>query len=247
MERERVAVAAHTEEMPRGCPLSAKGAYALCAIKGVAVQILLAMALAAGVVPVTPIDQKSWIVAADYPSHPLFKSQQGDTDFRLTVSAVGEPIRCDIEQSSGSAEIDANGCRLLMKRARFKPALDSAGQQVLGIFRNRIRWYISIKDQPVRHARADVLLWVKNLPPGVSSPAQIGVILVVDAAGNVEACRATYSEIPKTLADAACQQAKTLLKPTAAKDERGVAMRSVQNADIVFAVEGLARTEVNRR
>jgi len=49
---------------------------------------------------------------------------------RYTVGTDGRVSGCRVVQSSGSAEADAITCRLIEKRFRYRPALDSAGNAV---------------------------------------------------------------------------------------------------------------------
>lgn len=83
-----------------------------------------------------------WVSVSDYPPAALREQRQGVTAFRLGIGADGRPKTCDITGSSGSPDLDAHTCGLVMRRAIFKPALDAKGQPTEGSFSSRIRWLI---------------------------------------------------------------------------------------------------------
>ena len=63
------------------------------------------------------------------------KSGAGERDgrfivVRYTVGTDGRVKNCRVVQSSGSAEADAITCKLIEKRFRYRPAVDSAGNPV---------------------------------------------------------------------------------------------------------------------
>ena len=75
---------------------------------------------------------------SDYPAEA--KGAQGITDFRLQISATGLVQKCEIERSSGSAALDQATCRVITKRARFRPATNAAGRAVSGTYTGMIHW-----------------------------------------------------------------------------------------------------------
>ena len=84
------------------------------------------------------------ISSADYPVAALRAEQQGTVEFRLDVSAEGRVTGCTITSSSGSSALDSATCSLLVRRARFTPALDRQGRPTTGTVESRIRWAIPI-------------------------------------------------------------------------------------------------------
>ncbi len=84
----------------------------------------------------------SWISMSDYPALALREAREGVTGFRLVVSERGFPAECAITVSSGSSDLDAATCANLLRRARFRPALDVNGRATSGSFSSRVRWFI---------------------------------------------------------------------------------------------------------
>ncbi len=58
----------------------------------------------------------------------------------MQVDARGAVTGCAITQSSGSAALDATGCRLMRERGRFTPATDAKGQPIASSAQRRIKW-----------------------------------------------------------------------------------------------------------
>ena len=84
----------------------------------------------------------SWANANDYPSRALREEREGTTRFRLTVNADGRVSDCQITGSSGHADLDEAACKNLTRRARFRPSLDSKGNETTGYYSNAVRWQI---------------------------------------------------------------------------------------------------------
>ena len=80
-----------------------------------------------------------WITSDDYPDGAYFGEQEGTTGFRLDVAADGRASACTITASSGNAALDNTTCALVMRRARFNPAIQD-GKPVPGTYANRVRW-----------------------------------------------------------------------------------------------------------
>jgi len=88
--------------------------------------------------PITSIP--SLFAASDYPAAAIPKRAQGITDYRLSVNAAGGVDKCDIERSSGNAALDAATCRVITRRARFRPALDQAGRPIASTYLGMVHW-----------------------------------------------------------------------------------------------------------
>lgn len=81
-----------------------------------------------------------WVTDADYPSRAQREERAGVTGFRLEVDAGGRVTNCTVTSSSGHADLDAETCRLLPRRARFRPAEDENGNPMAATYNNRIVW-----------------------------------------------------------------------------------------------------------
>lgn len=84
----------------------------------------------------------SWVTSDDYPSRALREERAGTVGVRLTVDASGKVSNCDITSSSGHSDLDAEACKLLLRRGRFSPAEDSAGNKMGGVWSSRFVWRI---------------------------------------------------------------------------------------------------------
>ena len=82
----------------------------------------------------------TWIRPADYPRAMLTAGKQALVSFRLMVDAVGTPTACEIQRSYNDKKFNEVTCALLIRRARFSPALDAKGQPVSSYYLNTVRW-----------------------------------------------------------------------------------------------------------
>lgn len=85
---------------------------------------------------------QEWLSTDDYPSSAIREGVQGVTGYRLSIGLDGKVTSCTVTQSSGSTALDDQTCRLLPRRARFKPALDTAGNAIASSYSGRTRWQI---------------------------------------------------------------------------------------------------------
>jgi TonB family protein len=77
---------------------------------------------------------------ADYPKRARKEKREGDTAVRVTIDVTGKPSECKIVQSSNSNDLDLAACKLMIERARFRPATDPNGKPVESEFQQRVRW-----------------------------------------------------------------------------------------------------------
>lgn len=66
----------------------------------------------------------------DYPKALREANISGTTQTEVAVGANGRPTACSVLRTSGSRELDATTCRLIMQRFKFKPARNAAGQAI---------------------------------------------------------------------------------------------------------------------
>ncbi|PXW69510.1 outer membrane transport energization protein TonB [Blastomonas natatoria] len=84
----------------------------------------------------------SWATPNDYPARALREERAGTTRFRVTIGPDGRVTDCQITGSSGHADLDEATCKNVTRRARFKPALDAAGNAISDTYSNAVRWEI---------------------------------------------------------------------------------------------------------
>ena len=84
----------------------------------------------------------NWATTNDYPIEQLRKDQNGLVRFRLDIDELGHPAGCHIQLKLKAEDFNKLTCDLLIKRARFYPALDVNGRPVKSYYVNAIRWVI---------------------------------------------------------------------------------------------------------
>ncbi|MCW0197061.1 energy transducer TonB [Sphingopyxis sp.] len=81
-----------------------------------------------------------WLGPDDYPRDMLINGMQGMIQFRLTIGEDGKPLSCHIQQSTDPDGFAKTVCQLLMRRARFEPALDSEGKPMKTYYLSAVRF-----------------------------------------------------------------------------------------------------------
>lgn len=66
----------------------------------------------------------------DLPEGTLAMGQEASVRLTYTIEANGRISRCEVSRPSGVAAIDANTCRWMQQRFRYRPALDRRGRPV---------------------------------------------------------------------------------------------------------------------
>lgn len=90
--------------------------------------------------PPKPIDPVSWVSTAEYPPQAIQLGMQGTISFKLDVGADGKVTNCTVTASTGHPLLDRQTCDVMLRNARFQPALDAKGQPVPGVWASRYRW-----------------------------------------------------------------------------------------------------------
>lgn len=88
--------------------------------------------------PVAKDGARGWFVADDYPSNMVKGNYQGTVNYRLIVDETGKPKSCHVQRSTRPKEFDITVCRVVMKRGKFQPALDAAGNPVASFWSQAI-------------------------------------------------------------------------------------------------------------
>jgi periplasmic protein TonB len=76
----------------------------------------------------------------DYPSSAMRNEESGSTTARFTIGTDGKVVDCNA--SGATATLDAETCRLIIRRFRFKPALDASGNPIQESRTQRVKWEI---------------------------------------------------------------------------------------------------------
>jgi TonB family protein len=80
------------------------------------------------------------ITGEDYPPQARKEGKSGRVSAAFIVDGNGRATRCQTASSSGHAELDAETCRLIERRFRFKPATDAMGSSVDAPFVQNVNW-----------------------------------------------------------------------------------------------------------
>ncbi len=79
------------------------------------------------------------MVQEDYPLRALRNQEQGTVGLLVKVNEEGKVYECEIVSDSGSNSLNTAACDG-MKRARFEPAMDEAGQPIKSYYTTRITY-----------------------------------------------------------------------------------------------------------
>jgi len=74
----------------------------------------------------------------DYPSSSIRNEEAGTSVATFTIGTDGKVTACDA--SGASPTLDAETCKLIIRRFRFKPALDTSGQPIAETKSQRVTW-----------------------------------------------------------------------------------------------------------
>ena len=207
--------------------------------------MMLWIVLAAEITAVVPENPARWFSAIDTPPY-LVQAGPGlwRVPIRITVGPDGKSQSCAVEASSDIPRLDALTCRLMLRRARFKPATIN-GVPSAGVYRTKINWLVA--DRPIdglETSDADLYLDVLRLPAGLDSPARVPIKFMVDADGNTSSCTVApfadfWPEPPAqhypALVEIACERYLDGYKALVATDSTGKPVPSIQNALVHFS------------
>ena len=90
------------------------------------------------------------VTAEDFPASALARREEGRVGFLLEVGANGRALHCTVNRPSGSRALDAATCTIMMRRARFTPAVDSNGMQRAGRVEDWVLWTLPAASGPER-------------------------------------------------------------------------------------------------
>lgn len=93
--------------------------------------------------PANPVESlRSLFSPDDYPRAAQLKGETGRTKVRLMIDETGAVTACALTRPSGSPTLDETACRLMLKRARFRPALDVHGKPISSVYVTSIEWLL---------------------------------------------------------------------------------------------------------
>lgn len=83
---------------------------------------------------------QDYVTPDDYTAAALAGRHEGWVAFILDVGPNGRVHGCRITRSSGVSILDSVTCAIMVRRARFTPAIDSNGQPAAGSIAQEIEW-----------------------------------------------------------------------------------------------------------
>lgn len=98
--------------------------------------------------PATPTS--GWFPPNSYPSDLAAEGRQAIVEVRLLVDAVGAPTGCTVVEGYNEPRFAKATCDQIIKRARFKPAIDAAGQPAASYYITRVQWVIDRRPRVIR-------------------------------------------------------------------------------------------------
>jgi TonB family protein len=159
---------------------------------------------------------QAWLTDDDYPAGALSRREFGTVKFRTGVDEKGNVTDCHVIGSSGYSDLDDMVCKLLHKRAEFRPARDSAGKDIAYFYQGSFHW--NFPGRPGLHnpvsdiatAPMALLVELKAVPKSYANPA---LLRLVFAAGKMKACTVEASTGNPRLDAIACEQASGQISP----------------------------------
>ncbi|HEX3422659.1 MAG TPA: energy transducer TonB [Sphingomicrobium sp.] len=212
------------------------------------------IALAAVVSAPLPTNLHDWFGQRDTPAYVTQRGRGPWTvGVRVTVRPDGSIQGCQIESASGIPDLDGLTCRLILDRAKFKPAKWIDGSSVLGIYRTFVEWGVSDPfGNRLELSSADLDVLVQGLPSNIHSPALVRTMFAVDALGQISSCTAepgpalVQIDQDPALVSVACDQLVRSYRAKPARDSSGSSIPSVQDAQVRFSIDRADRARETR-
>ena len=84
----------------------------------------------------------SYFSSDDYPSVAVHEDATGTVQMMTLIDETGKIASCMVIGTSGYASLDAQSCAIITVRAKFRPAVDTAGKPAKSGLVSRIRWML---------------------------------------------------------------------------------------------------------
>lgn len=90
--------------------------------------------------PAEAMSPENWITQDDYPNEAIAKGQIGTTTMAWTIGVDGKVTDCHIVVASGTPALDNAACGAILRRSKYVPARDAAGNPVADMQSRRVVW-----------------------------------------------------------------------------------------------------------
>jgi protein TonB len=81
-----------------------------------------------------------YVSETDYPDAALLAKEEGRVAFSVEIGIDGHASNCMVTSSSGSSDLDASTCRLMVRRGRYTPARDNQGMPMSARIEQELNW-----------------------------------------------------------------------------------------------------------
>lgn len=82
-------------------------------------------------------------IQQNYPQRALRREIEGTVGVQVSIGANGKVSSCSVTRSSGEGVLDTAACKGMQRYARFKPALNDAGDPTTGSFSTSITYRLN--------------------------------------------------------------------------------------------------------
>ncbi|WP_395623726.1 TonB family protein [Sphingomonas daechungensis] len=176
----------------------------------------------------------NWLSPQDTPTRVMPSNVVQSVGIGVTVTPEGKFQSCTVEKSSGNSLLDQHTCKIVQRRARFRPAVDLAGSAAYGVYRVNISWYVGDGLPPPSFGLPDAEVRLSTAPPKTRLPLALIVKFVVDEQGRMSNCAGAGKKANPELVTVACDQILKSYRATPARTAYGVAVPSVQSGTVLF-------------
>ena len=198
---------------------------------------MIKLLMLAGSTLVMPSAPRDYPGPSDYPAAQVRSGEQGRVYFSVLVNPAGAVESCSVIQTSGSAELDAATCALLLKRARYKPARDGTGKRY-ALDRHSVGWSIpDFKRRPEAPPPPPLLtVTVAGFPDGGKDDRSVAVLLDIDKAGDIVRCEGLTDSKQRELIASACSQMATQWMPLPLTNRVGEKVTYLRRESVLFTI-----------
>lgn len=139
-----------------------------------------------------------------YPLTALQANAEGDAKFEIWVDKEGRPVSCKITSSSGHPALDAETCKLMMAKGKWRPMRTPEGDPKEFTYSDTAQWRLdsSTAPTPQTRYRQDDEYPPAALALGIEGVSKVE--LAIDPAGTPKSCKLLQSAGHPDLDQATC-------------------------------------------
>ena len=195
---------------------------------------LIAASLLAAPVPI-PAQQPG---PSEYPSNYLRQNASAAALLELVIDEKGKAVNCRVSATFGNKPFADSLCGLI-RRSRWRPAVDVEGRASIGVISSLYRMYIPDTEEGnavgALTEAPDMQLEILHPPSNTTLPTDEEVALQANEAGTFTACAPKPGSLQAaSLLKAACEQAMKATIPPPTLDNGGRLPQFVTELTIRF-------------